>query len=146
MEQRIYDEVMRRFDILESQGLADEVREAFKNGTVCYTEKGRFPWGQEIGINWPISREPRFERIIQEAQADGWIPFYAIHARYQEIGDTLSVFVISGDEADSEAWDEDRDALKDRYAMTYTQNFTYGFSECGDIAYDILSGGAVRTA
>ena len=82
--------------------------------------------------------------VIETVKAKGWVPYYAVKTVFREIGELLSVFIISTNKDDMQMWGEDREWLRKGYALTYTHNFTYDFAECGDVVFRIAAGGAVR--
>lgn len=147
MKRKLVKEAMKRFDILERKGLSKDVREGFKEGTVCVAAGFRFPSGMELGVSQPVSCQVRFEKAVQMAIERGCVPYYAVYSGYKYAGvegEILSVFVISDNDEDSKLWDEEREALEEGYAFTFSQNLTYDFGEFEDIAYKIVDGVAVR--
>lgn len=140
MEEKLKNELNKRFDILEKYyKISKNIRkEFFENNTVYYTEQnGALYWCNDLGGG------EKYEQLIKkfEEKHEGCKVYFVMH-NYTEFGELLNLMYVSNYE---EEWEQDRQDLLNGITFAYVYNLDDEWcSEFGTIGIRGLIGGLVR--
>ena len=139
LKKEMKQEAIERLKILEEKGQVKNVLKEYKEDeTLYYTENTRLG-----GILYWVDNKEELVQAVKEVEEKYDILVYFAIETMTEFGRLFDMLYIS---EDKETWEEDKQELRNGYAMSYCKNFDDEMcSEFGEIAIRVISGGAVRT-
>lgn len=136
-KERMIEEATTRLEVLQANGLWDEVVRVWKeDNEACVALKIG-----GAGINFAFCEKPELKEIKEKFEKEYDSLVY--HGIYTEtvFGDLLSLFYVSNTET---SWRREKSGMKKGRAFVYVWNMTTCSGEFGPIEYDLKEGGLVR--
>lgn len=135
--ERQKQEALTRMQML---GLMGNVRKAFRNGTLYYSERQNAYFN---AVLYFLDNNPDWAAKIRELEQDKGILVYHAQLTHTSMGDMLSLLYVSKHETE---WALDRKALAQAETCAYVMNLDDpDCSEFGWIGIKPAMGGVVRT-
>ena len=125
---------------MQMLGLMGNVRKAFENGTLYYSERQNAFFN---AVLYFLDNNPEWAARIKELEQDKGILVYHAQLTHTTMGDMLSLLYVSDSEIE---WASDRNALAKAETCAYVMNLDDpDCSEFGWIGIKPSMGGIVRT-
>ena len=135
--ERQKQEALARMQML---GLMGNVRKAFRNGTLYYSERQNAYFN---AVLYFLDNNPEWAAKVRELEQDKGILVYHAQLTHTSMGDMLSLLYVSKHECE---WVLDRKALAQAETCAYVMNLDDpDCSEFGWIGIKPAMGGVVRT-
>ena len=144
MNEKIKNEILKRYEILFEQGLIMDVEDWVWDGKILISdEMDLFGNGILSGILFTLNEKPKYAPYVEKIESEKGVKVFMGIVTHTMLGTLLSLMYVA--DAESE-WEVERNYMKNESIhCAYVFNLEEELCELGSIQYEMKDGGLVRS-
>ncbi|MDE7476510.1 MAG: hypothetical protein K2M91_00930 [Lachnospiraceae bacterium] len=144
MNEKIKNEILKRYEILFEQGLIMDVEDWVWDGKILIIdEMDLFGNGILSGILFTLNEKPEYASYVEKIESEKGVKVFMGIVTHTMLGTLLSLMYVAATESE---WEVERNYMKNEHIhCAYVFNLEEELCELGFIQYEMKDGGLVRS-
>lgn len=144
MDEKMENEILKRYDILFEQELMADAKDWVKDGKILISETmDLFGEGTLSGILFTLDEKSEYAPYVEKIESEKNVKVFMGIVTHTMIGTMLSLMFVASTESE---WEVERNFMKNEHIHNaFVFNFEEEICELGSIRYEVADGGLVRS-